>query len=62
MKTLDNHITEYLEYCEFRKRLNSKTLKAYKIDLTQYNAFSYGLPDFLSRNSVDTFITNLHKL
>lgn len=61
MKALDNHITEYLEYCEFRKRLNSKTLKAYKIDLTQYNAFSYGLPDFLSRNSVDTFITNLHK-
>ena len=61
MKTLDNHIAEYLEYCELRKRLDNKTLKAYKIDLTQYIAFSYGFPDCLSRNSVDIFITNLHK-
>lgn len=61
MKTLESHIAEYLEYCEFRKRLNSKTLKAYKIDLTQYIAFSHSFPDYLSRNSVDVFITNLHK-
>ena len=61
MKTLDNHIAEYLEYCELRKRLDNKTLKAYKIDLTQYIAFSYDFPDCLSRNSVDIFITNLHK-
>ena len=61
MKTLESHIAEYLEYCEFRKRLNNKTLKAYKIDLTQYISFSHSFPDCLSRNSVDIFITNLHK-
>ena len=61
MKTLESHIAEYLEYCEFRKRLNNKTLKAYKIDLKQYIAFSHSFPDYLSRNSVDVFITNLHK-
>lgn len=61
MKTLDKHIAEYLEYCELRKRLDNKTLKAYKIDLTQYTEFSYVLPNCLFRNTVDLFITNLHK-
>ena len=61
MKTLNNHIVEYLEYCEFRKHLDSKTLKAYKIDLTQYIAFSHDSSDYFSRNTVDHFITYLHK-
>ena len=61
MSTLESYIVEYLEYCEFRKRLDSKSLKAYKIDLTQYNTFTCGLDDCLSRNIVDSFITNLHK-
>ena len=29
MNTLTNYINTYLEYCEFRKRLDTKTLKAY---------------------------------
>lgn len=62
MNTLDNYITEYLEYCEYRKRLDTKSLKAYKTDLAQYNAFSTTLQTPLSRNTLDTFITNLHKL
>lgn len=61
MSTLDNYIAEYLEYCEFRKRLDSKSLKAYKTDLKQYNAFSGDSHECLSRNTVDLFITNLHK-
>ncbi|MCG8374796.1 MAG: tyrosine-type recombinase/integrase [Balneolales bacterium] len=32
-------ITEFLTHCEFEKNLNPKTLKAYKIDLTQFSAF-----------------------
>ena len=39
MNTLGNYITEYLEYCEYRKHLNIKSLKAYKIDLKQYDTF-----------------------
>ena len=61
MNTLNNYITEYLEYCEYRKRLDAKTLKAYKIDLKQYNTYSCDLPECLSRNTVDLFITELHK-
>ncbi len=61
MNTLNNYIAEYIEYCEYRKRLDSKTLKAYKIDLIQYEDFCTGLSDCFARNVVDSFITNLHK-
>ena len=29
----------YLEYCEFRRKLNNKTINAYRIDLKQYFDF-----------------------
>lgn len=62
MNTLNNQIAEYLEYCQHRKRLDSKTLKAYKADLQQYAVFCTGLPDCFAKNAVDDYITNLHKL
>lgn len=61
MSTLENYIEEYLEYCEFRKRLDAKSLKAYKIDLKQFSTYSCELGDCLSKNTVDSFITSLHK-
>lgn len=61
MNTLNNYIAEYLEYCEYRKHLNFKTLKAYTIDLKQYCENVENFPECLSRNSVDQFITDLHK-
>lgn len=61
MTTFKNLIAEYLEYCEFRKRLDTKTLKAYRIDLHQYEAFCPDQAECLSRDTVDHFITNLHK-
>lgn len=61
MNTLDNYIAEYLEYCEYRKRLDPKSIKAYRIDLKQYLNFCYHSNDFLSRDTVDFFITALHK-
>lgn len=61
MNTLDNYIAEYLEYCEYRKRLDSKSLKAYKIDLKQYTSFLCNPQDFLSKSTVDLYITGLHK-
>lgn len=54
-------ITEYLEYCEFRKRLDPKTLKAYRIDLHQYEIFCHEQPDCFIKNTVDLFLTSLHK-
>ena len=63
MNNSNNYINTYLEYCKFRKRLDNKTLKASKIDLNQYVKFctSSQLPDYLSRNSIDQFLTFLHK-
>lgn len=61
MNTLRNYISEYIEYCEYRKRLDSKTLKAYKIDLKQFEIFCTNLSDCFAKNVVDDFITNLHK-
>ncbi len=61
MNTLDNRIMEYMEYCQYRKRLDKKTLKAYKIDMEQYNIFSQSSSDCFSKIVVDSYITHLHK-
>lgn len=61
MNTFAKYISEYLEYCEFRKRLDSKTLKAYRIDLKQYYCYAAETLQPLNKNTVDTFITELHK-
>ena len=62
MNTLNRYTAEYLSYCEYRKRLNFKTLKAYRIDLNQYSVFCNSSMDFLSRNTLDLYITELHKI
>lgn len=61
MDILRNYIVEYLEHCQYRKRLDSKTLKAYRIDLKQYEHFCSTQADYFSRITVDKFITELHK-
>lgn len=49
----------YLEYCEYRKELDKKTLKAYRIDLRQYiDFFGRGEPD---KEKIEEYITELHK-
>ncbi len=37
MNNLDNQINNYLEYCQYQKRLDDKSLKAYRIDLRQFS-------------------------
>lgn len=61
MNILNDWITEYIEYCESRKRLDSKTLKAYWIDLSQYELFCSNHADGTSKATVDKYITKLHK-
>ena len=55
---LQKNITVYLRYCAEQKTLSTKTTKAYKIDLTQYAAFSKGK---LARSSLSSYISYLHK-
>lgn len=37
MTEIKNNINNYLDYCKSQKRLNEKTLKAYRIDLNQFS-------------------------
>lgn len=61
MNNINNYISEYIEYCQYRKRLDAKTLKAYRIDLMQYSNFCSELPVCLTKDTLDQYITNLHK-
>ncbi len=56
-------IDQYLDFCQYQKRLNTKTLKAYRIDLKQFSSqltihsFSTITPDIL-----EAYISTLHKI
>lgn len=55
-------MTDYLEYCRYRKELSAKTLKAYKIDLNQFTAYAASLKsEPYERSTVDRYITEIHK-
>ena len=61
MNNLQAQIEEYLKYCETQKRLDSKTLKAYKIDLTQFIK-EIGIENIINitLSILENFIANLH--
>lgn len=61
MNTLSPITEEYFKYCELQKRLDSKTIKAYKIDLKQF--FNFINKDILtlSVSDIEIFIRHLHE-
>ncbi len=61
MKPLKDIISEYLDYCRHYKQLDGKTLKAYRIDLIQYQNYASGKQDWFSLQNVDRYVTNLHR-
>ena len=61
MNTLNDYVAEYIEYCEYRKRLDQKTLKAYRIDLKQYADYLQNISEFHFKDNLDKYITLLHK-
>ena len=56
---LKGKIQLYLDYCEYRKELDKKTLKAYRIDLRQY--FEFVNCDEPDKAQIEEYITSLHK-
>lgn len=61
MNNLQQLISEYLEYCHYQKKLNQKTIKAYKIDLGQYYERVKDVDAAFKRNNITNYITDLHK-
>lgn len=62
MNSLQTHIINYLEYCRYQKRLDEKTLKAYRIDLAQ---FEKEIPschiEEITSALLENFIARLHQ-
>lgn len=61
MKELQKLLTDYLDYCRYRKNLNEKTLKAYRIDLTQFEIHLAQTGGTLCRQTILQYITSLYK-
>ncbi len=54
-------ITEYLSYCKSNKRLNPKTIKAYRIDLLQfYEHFKTYTDANITVSELEDFIATIH--
>lgn len=58
MDEVENFLKEYVEDCEYRKRLNSKTVKAYKTDLNQF--FEYVGAEYLEQKKIIDYIHYLN--
>ena len=54
-----DYVEKYLEFCRYRKELDDKTLKAYRIDLIQYMDFV--ACEYPSKEMVESYVTDLHK-
>ena len=61
MDTVNTCIENYLEYCSAQKRLDEKTLKAYRIDLRQFSEQNpYTHIAEITSDSLEQYIARLH--
>lgn len=62
MNYLETLICDYLENCRTQKRLDEKTLKAYRIDLNHFSEhFSGSTITDISKEHLEIYIAGLHK-
>lgn len=60
MKKLELLIENYIRNCETIKKLDKKTLKAYRIDLAQFQTFMLSYPNFEDKTAISEYISTLH--
>ena len=61
MQGLQDWISRYLLDCKYQKGLDSKTLKAYRIDLEQFSALISQNDLELTREGLMEYISDLHQ-
>ena len=61
MIALSTQIQNYLRYCEYQKNLDSHTLKAYRIDLRQFDEFFVANNSALDKACLCGYISHLHQ-
>lgn len=58
---LKEEISRYLHYCEFQKELDSKTIKAYRTDLTQFVTFMEKYNGVVGKDEINTYLLYIHE-
>lgn len=61
MHTFTHFLERYLDYCRYQKNLSSKTLKAYRIDISQFLQLINAMDGYLSKNNLSNYAVHLHK-
>lgn len=62
MKSFDDLKNEFLHICEFTRRLDAKTLRAYKTDLSQFQSYlQSGSLSFLDKDAISNYLEMLHQ-
>ena len=61
MTNLQKWAEQYLVACKYQKGLDAKTIKAYRIDLSQFNMFMGQGEADLTRSSMMEYISDLHQ-
>lgn len=62
MNDIELHIKDYLDYCSSQKRLNTKTIKSYRIDLTQFTShITETQLTSITQDTLEQYISHLHQ-
>ena len=62
MDNLDNQISNYLNYCQYQKNLDTKSLKAYRIDLKQFSQQNVTIKiSDITTDMLEKYIATLNK-
>lgn len=61
MEILTTHMEQYLAYCTNHKKLDQKTVKAYRIDLGQFICFSADYNNMSLKDIISDYIANLNQ-
>ena len=62
MNEIGIHLKNYIDYCISQKRLDSKTIKAYRIDLTQFiSHISETCIEDINQDTLEQYISHLHQ-
>ena len=63
MNNLQTIINNYLNFCQYQKRLDAKTMKAYRIDLKQFTSqIGTGDVSAITSDVLETYIMALHRM
>ena len=62
MDNLDNQISNYVDYCQYQKNLDTKSLKAYRIDLKQFSQQNVTIKiSDITTDMLEKYIATLNK-